>query len=187
VQSGCARDVCFHEIGRRLNAGHALMGRALQLLTDNVNERLEVTLNLLARTVAAVDWANIRQGNRDVYLHLYESSLSVYDDNLRQRSGSYYTPHQVVEEMVRLTEEVLRTRLAKARGYGDESVHIVGPRDGHRHLPAHRHRAGWRGRRPSGTATPWHPTRSAGSPSDCTVSSSRWARSRSPNSARPTC
>jgi type I restriction-modification system DNA methylase subunit len=95
------------------------MGKALQLLTDNVNERFEVTLNLLAGTVAAVDWENIRQGNRDAYLHLYESSLSVYDDSLRQRSGSYYTPHEVVEEMVRLAEEVLRTRLAKARGYGD--------------------------------------------------------------------
>ncbi|MFI0143941.1 type ISP restriction/modification enzyme [Streptomyces globisporus] len=117
----------FHEIGRRLNAGHALMGKALQLLTDNVNERFEVTLNLLSRTVAAVDWETIRQGNRDAYLHLYESFLSVYDDSLRQRSGSYYTPHQVVEEMVRLAEEVLRTRLGKTRGYGDEGVHIVDP------------------------------------------------------------
>ncbi|MCZ7456701.1 type ISP restriction/modification enzyme [Streptomyces sp. WMMC940] len=117
----------FHEIGRRLNAGHALMGKALQLLTDNVNERFEVTLDLLARTVQAVDWETIRRGNRDAYLHLYESFLSVYDDGLRQRSGSYYTPHQVVEEMVRLAEEVLRTRLGKARGYGDESVHIVDP------------------------------------------------------------
>ncbi|WP_051713920.1 type ISP restriction/modification enzyme [Streptomyces sp. NRRL WC-3626] len=117
----------FHEIGRRLHAGHALMGKALQLLTDNVNERFEVTLDLLARTVESVDWETIRQGNRDAYLHLYESFLSVYDDDLRRRSGSYYTPHQVVEEMVRLTEEVLRTRLGKARGYGDDGVHIVDP------------------------------------------------------------
>lgn len=117
----------FHEIGRRLNAGHALMAKALQLLTDNVNERFEVTLGLLARTVGRIEWETIRQGNRDAYLHLYESFLSVYDDRLRQRSGSYYTPHQVVEEMVRLTEEVLRTRLGKTRGFGDESVHIVDP------------------------------------------------------------
>lgn len=121
------RHAGFHEIGRRLHAGHALMGKALQLLTDNVNERFEVTLNLLARTVAAVEWETIRHGNRDAYLHLYESFLSVYDDRLRQRSGSYYTPHQVVEEMVRLAEEVLRTRLGRTHGYGDESVHIVDP------------------------------------------------------------
>ncbi|MFG2257371.1 type ISP restriction/modification enzyme [Streptomyces mirabilis] len=117
----------FHEIGRRLNAGHALMGKALQLLTDSVNERFEVTLHLLARTIGAVDWDSIRDGDRDAYLHLYESFLSVYDDGLRQRSGSYYTPHEVVEEMVRLAEDVLRTRLGKARGFGDEDVHIVDP------------------------------------------------------------
>ncbi|WP_260334622.1 N-6 DNA methylase [Streptomyces beigongshangae] len=117
----------FHEIGRRLNAGHALMGKALQLLTDNVSERFEVTPDLLSRTVARVEWETIRKGNQDAYLHLCESFLSVYDDRLRQRSGSYYTPHQVVGEMVRLTEEVLRTRLGKTRGFGDESVHIVDP------------------------------------------------------------
>ena len=120
-------DTNFHEVGRRLNAGHALMGKALQLLTDNVNERFEVTLHLLARTIGAVEWETIRHGNRDAYLHLYESFLSVYDDGLRQRSGSYYTPHEVVEEMVRLAEDVLRTRLGKARGYGDEDVRIVDP------------------------------------------------------------
>ncbi|MFJ9916874.1 type ISP restriction/modification enzyme [Actinacidiphila glaucinigra] len=120
-------DASLHEVGRRLNAGHALMGKALQLLTDNVNERFEVTLHLLARTIAAVDWRTIRQGNRDAYLHLYESFLSVYDDDLRQRSGSYYTPREVVEEMVRLAEDVLRTRLGKERGYGNEDVHIVDP------------------------------------------------------------
>ncbi|MEU6488375.1 type ISP restriction/modification enzyme [Streptomyces sp. NPDC046887] len=117
----------FHEVGRRLNAGHALMGKTLQLLTDNVNDRFEVTLHLLARTIDAVDWRAIRHGNRDAYLHLYESFLSVYDDKLRQRSGSYYTPHEVVEEMVRLAEDVLRTRLGKERGYGDEGVRIVDP------------------------------------------------------------
>ncbi|WP_245936639.1 hypothetical protein [Streptomyces cahuitamycinicus] len=61
-----------------------------------------MALNCLARTVAAVGWETHRQGNRDAYLRLYESSLSVYDDSLRQRSDSYYTPHPVVEEMVRL-------------------------------------------------------------------------------------
>lgn len=120
-------DTSFHEIGRRLNAGHALMGKALQLLTDNINERFEVTLHLMARTIGAVEWEILRQGDRSAYLYLYESFLSVYDDDLRQRSGSYYTPREVVEEMVRLTEDVLRTRLGKPRGYGDESVHIVDP------------------------------------------------------------
>lgn len=117
----------LHEVGRKLDAGHALMGKSLQLLTDNVNERFEVTLNLLLRTISCVDWPTIRQGNRDAYLHLYENFLTVYDAGLRQKSGSYYTPREVVEDMVRLTEDVLRTRLGKTRGYAETDVRIVDP------------------------------------------------------------
>ncbi|MFE4384024.1 type ISP restriction/modification enzyme [Streptomyces cyaneofuscatus] len=119
--------VGLHDVGRGLNADHALMGRALQLLTDNVNERFSVTLDLLQRTAAKVDWPAIRTGNRDAYLHLYEHFLTVYDAELRQKSGSYYTPHQVVEDMVRLTEAVLRTRLDQQAGFGEEDVRIVDP------------------------------------------------------------
>ncbi|SEC01535.1 N-6 DNA Methylase [Streptomyces sp. 2131.1] len=122
-----APDVGLHDVGRGLDADHALMGRALQLLTDNVNDRFRVTLELLQRTITGVDWAAIRAGNRDAYLHLYENFLTVYDPALRQKSGSYYTPHQVVEEMVRLTEEVLRTRLGQQAGFGEDDVRIVDP------------------------------------------------------------
>ncbi|WCN04292.1 type ISP restriction/modification enzyme [Streptomyces sp. M92] len=119
--------VGLHEIGRKLDAGHALMGRALQLLTGNVNERFDVTLDLLRRTISCVDWETIRRGNRDAYLHLYEDFLTVYDAGLRQKSGSYYTPREVVEEMTRLTEDVLRSRLGKAKGYAEDDVRIVDP------------------------------------------------------------
>lgn len=121
------KESSLHEIGRRLDADHALMGKALQLLTDHVNERFTVTLDLLQRTIAEVDWAAIRAGNRDAYLHLYEHFLTVYDSALRQKSGSYYTPHQVVTEMVRLTEGVLRTRLDQQDGFGGDDVRIVDP------------------------------------------------------------
>ncbi|WP_328492926.1 N-6 DNA methylase [Streptomyces sp. NBC_00414] len=117
----------FHAIGRRLDTDHALMGKALQLLTDNVNERFTVTLDLLTRTIGEVDWPAIRYGNRDAYLHLYEHFLTVYDPALRQQSGSYYTPHEIVEEMVRLTEDVLRTRLGQEAGFGADEVQIIDP------------------------------------------------------------
>jgi hypothetical protein len=122
-----SKEAGLHDIGRLLDDGHALMGKALQLLTDNVNERFTVTLELLRRTIATVDWPAIRSGNRDAYLHLYEHFLTVYDPLLRQRSGSYYTPHEVVEEMVRLTEDVLRTRLNQPDAFGSEGVRIVDP------------------------------------------------------------
>ncbi|MGW1373807.1 type ISP restriction/modification enzyme [Streptomyces sp. NPDC002446] len=119
--------VGLHEVGRRLDAGHALMGKALQLLTDNITESFEVTLDLLIQVIDAIDWEAIRKGRRDAYLHLYESFLEVYDEKLRQQSGSYYTPREVVEEMVRLTEDVLRTRLGRTEGYANPDVRIVDP------------------------------------------------------------
>ncbi|WP_416975596.1 type ISP restriction/modification enzyme [Streptomyces sp. 4F14] len=117
----------LHEIGRRLDSGHALMGKALQLLTDNVTKSFDVTLELLVRVIDAVQWDSIRRGRSDAYLHLYESFLEVYDEKLRQKSGSYYTPREVVEEMVRLTEDVLRSRLDQPRGYAGDDVCIVDP------------------------------------------------------------
>ncbi|MCK9902139.1 N-6 DNA methylase [Frankia sp. Cpl3] len=117
----------LHEIGRQLHAEHALIGSALQMLTDNISKRFLVTLDLLTRTIENVDWPAIRRGNRDAYLHLYENFLTRYDPVLRQRSGSYYTPREIVENMVRLTEEVLRTRLGKEQGYAEPDVRIVDP------------------------------------------------------------
>jgi hypothetical protein len=117
----------LHTIGDKLRADHSLMGRALQLLTDDVARDFRVTLDLLARTVDAVDWNRIRRGGRDTYLHLYEHFLDEYDSALRKRSGSYYTPIEVVEQMVRLTDDVLITRLGKLRGFADPGVFTVDP------------------------------------------------------------
>lgn len=117
----------LHEIGAALGDEHSLMGKALQLLTDDVAADFRVTLDLLVRVVGAVDWPRVRAGRRDTYLHLYEHFLELYDNDLRKKSGSYYTPREVVENMVRLSEEVLVTRLGKARGFRDPDVLTIDP------------------------------------------------------------
>lgn len=117
----------LHEVGDQLGSEHSLMGRALQLLTEAVALDFKVTLDLLVRVVGAVDWDRIRAGRRDLYLYLYENFLAEYDPVLRQASGSYYTPREVVGAMVRLTEDVLRTRLGKDAGFGDPEVLTVDP------------------------------------------------------------
>ncbi|MGW7341033.1 type ISP restriction/modification enzyme [Streptomyces sp. NPDC054808] len=117
----------LHTIGEKLRADHSLMGRALQLLTDDVAVDFKVTLDLLARTVDAVNWKRIRSGGRDTYLHLYEHFLDEYDPALRKSSGSYYTPVEVVEQMVRLTDDVLVTRLGRQHGFADPGVFTVDP------------------------------------------------------------
>ncbi|WP_230977343.1 type ISP restriction/modification enzyme [Georgenia yuyongxinii] len=117
----------LHEIGGDLTGDHSLMGKALQLLTDDVAAEFKVTLDLLVRVVGAVQWDRVRRGRRDTYLHLYENFLEAYDNDLRKQSGSYYTPREVVEEMVRLTEEALISRLGKDRGFRDPDVLTVDP------------------------------------------------------------
>jgi hypothetical protein len=119
--------VSLPQIGEELKADHSLMGRALQLLTIDVAVDFRVTLNLLTRVIGAVDWPRIRAGRRDLYLHLYEHFLEEYDNELRKASGSYYTPREVVEQMVRLTEDALATRLGKASGFADPSVLTIDP------------------------------------------------------------
>ena len=117
----------LHEIGKQLGEGHSLMGRALQLLTDDAAADFRVTLGLLIRVIGAVLWDDIRSGQRDTYLYLYEDFLEEYDAALRRASGSYYTPLRLVEQMTRLTEDVLRTRLKKQSGFLDDSVLTVDP------------------------------------------------------------
>jgi hypothetical protein len=117
----------LHQIGEDLGSDHLLMGKALQILTEGVPARFKPTLDLMVRVVASVDWAKIRVAKEDAYPRLYENFLSVYDEDLRKQSGSYYTPREVVTEMVRLTDDVLRTRLGCAQGYLSPNVLTVDP------------------------------------------------------------
>lgn len=117
----------LHSVGMKLSGEHSLMARSLQLLTDYVAEDFKVTIDLLVRVIDAVDWPKVRAGKRDTYLHLYEKFLDEYDPELRKQSGSYYTPREVVEEMVRLTEDVLVSRLGKTAGFADPDVVTADP------------------------------------------------------------
>ena len=120
----------IHTVGDALGASSALMGRALQLLTDHVEPSFRVSLGTLLRVVSAIDWEKVRGGRRDTYLYLYEEFLEVYDDDLRKSSGSYYTPVDVAEQMVRLTDDVVRTRLQRPEGLGAPGVSVIDPAAG---------------------------------------------------------
>lgn len=116
----------LHEIGQKLGTEHSLMGKALQLLTQDVKGNFLPTLDLLKRVIGAVQWDAVRK-NKDTYLHLYENFLAEYDPELRKDTGTYYTPHEVVDEMVRLAEEALVTKLGKPKGFLDPSVTTIDP------------------------------------------------------------
>lgn len=109
-----ARDIKLGSgIGRaalELRKSNTLIATALRLLTDDPeNQRaLDSALRTLARVLDAVDWAALTHGSADAWLYFYEDFLEVYDNALRKRTGSYYTPPPVVTAMVRLVDEALR-------------------------------------------------------------------------------
>lgn len=93
-----------------LRSSNSLIATALRLLTDDdaVRTALKSALQTLARVLDAVNWTTLTRGDVDAWLYFYEDFLAVYDNTLRKRTGSYYTPPEVVAAMVRLVDEALK-------------------------------------------------------------------------------
>jgi hypothetical protein len=114
-----------------LRKSSSLIGTALRLLTDSpdVQQALDSALRTLTRVPDAVHWPTLTKGDADAWLYFYEDFLAVYDNALRKRTGSYYTPPEVVTAMVRLVDEALRDpRLFGLRqGLASQDVTLVDP------------------------------------------------------------
>lgn len=110
-----------------LRKSNSLIGTALRLLTDDPENQkaLKTSLDTLARVLDAVDWATLTKGDVDAWLYFYEDFLEVYDNDLRKRTGSYYTPPEVVDAMVRLVDEALRDPVLFNRSAGLASTDVT--------------------------------------------------------------
>jgi hypothetical protein len=119
------------QVARQLGQTNSLIGSALRLLTEDAQNQatLETSLGTLTRVLDAVDWPTISKGKPDAWLYFYEDFLEVYDNELRKRTGSYYTPPEVVNAMVRMADEALRspTRFNLATGLASPMVTIADP------------------------------------------------------------
>jgi hypothetical protein len=122
-------DVDLVQAARLLGKTNSLIGTALKILTDNDETRadLKTSLDTLIRVLNVVDWATISKGEPDTWLYFYEEFLEVYDNELRKKTGSYYTPPQVVTEMVRLVDDALQTRFNLPAGFAAPEVTVVDP------------------------------------------------------------
>ncbi len=118
-------------VSRALARTDTLIGSALRLLTDDVSnqEALKTSLATLARVLGAVEWSAIAKGDPEAWLYFYEHFLSVYDNELRKRTGSYYTPPEIVTAMVRLVDEALRDgrRFGVPEGLASTDVTLADP------------------------------------------------------------
>ena len=120
----------LHQVAEELSKTSTLIGAALRLLTDNVEtqQTLKTSLATLTRVLDQVDWGKISKGDPDAWLYFYEEFLAVYDNRLRKLTGSYYTPPEVVQAMVALVHEVLRTpRFALHQGLAAPAVTLADP------------------------------------------------------------
>jgi Type ISP C-terminal specificity domain/N-6 DNA Methylase len=115
---------------QELKKSNSLIGTALRLLTEDTSnqEALKTSLGTLARVLDAVNWHTISKDKPEAWLYFYEDFLEVYDNKLRKRTGSYYTPPEVVSAMVNLVDEVLRGPLfERAAGFAAADVIVADP------------------------------------------------------------
>jgi hypothetical protein len=107
-----------------------LIGTALRLLTDNAENQqtLKTSLGTLTRVLHEVDWQKVSKGEPEAWLYFYEEFLDVYDRQLRKKTGSYYTPPEVVRAMVALVDEALRSqRFGLHAGLASPQVTLADP------------------------------------------------------------
>lgn len=119
----------FDAIAKALGKTDTLIGAALRLLTDQEQAVLGPSLDTLTRVLDVLDWDVIAKGDPEAWLYFYEQFLAVYDNRLRKLTGSYYTPPEVVQAMVRLCDEALKSpgRFNRHKGLADSTVQIVDP------------------------------------------------------------
>jgi len=118
----------LHEVSRKLEGHHTLMGMTLNLLTEHVHRTSAgAAVDMIVRVLGAARWELISDPGKkeDVYLHLYEHFLGVYDPEKRKKTGSYYTPIEVVDFMVRFTDGVLRAAFNRRDGLRNPHVAVI--------------------------------------------------------------
>ena len=129
-----ARDISLadgtEEAAQELRKSNSLIGTALRLLTEDPSnqEALKTSLGTLTRVLNEVNWHTISKDRPEAWLYFYENFLEVYDNTLRKRTGSYYTPPEVVSAMVNLVDEALRGPLfERPAGFAASDVVVADP------------------------------------------------------------
>jgi len=117
--------------GKALSQTNTLIGSALKLLTEPAEEAhlLETSIDTLVRVLDVVNWKVLSKGQPEAWLYFYELFLQSYDTRLRKKTGSYYTPPEVVTAMVRMVDEALiaPNRFDLARGLASPEVSLADP------------------------------------------------------------
>jgi predicted helicase len=105
--------------------------KSLQIIVEDIAEILHVTdVNKILH-----EYHRTGKG-RDPIIHFYETFLTTYDPEIRQRRGVYYTPEAVVGYIVRSIHAILKTHFGLADGLASEDVKLLDPAGGTLTFPA---------------------------------------------------
>lgn len=116
------------EVAESLIGQYGVMGRSLAMVAQPIRRTpVQTAVETITRTLSAVDWDSMATGRSDLYLHLYEHFLTEYDPDLKQASGSYYTPVELVDAMVAWADEAVRARLGRHRGLRESNTSVIDP------------------------------------------------------------
>ncbi|MFN3478915.1 MAG: N-6 DNA methylase, partial [Thermodesulfovibrionales bacterium] len=99
--------------------------KQMEWIVDDISEVLAVTdvFNLL-------DEYFHKHRGKDPVVHFYETFLSEYDPETREKRGVYYTPEPVVSYIVRSLHHILKEHFNKKDGFASPGVTVLDPAAG---------------------------------------------------------
>lgn len=99
-------------------------------------EQLQATVDDIAEVLAVADVKKIlhqyfKEGKgSDPIFHFYETFLTAYNPQERDRRGVYYTPEPVVSYIVRSLDIILKDTFGRQDGFASHSVTVLDPAGG---------------------------------------------------------
>lgn len=91
------------------------------LLTEivNINNNIDEKLIIEELNKFSLDKDLKHIMNKDPYMHFYETFLSYYNPELREKRGVYYTPQSVVNFIINSIDLILKKDFNKNKGFGE--------------------------------------------------------------------
>ncbi len=103
---------------------------------EELPKQMEWIVDDISEVLAVTDVNNIlhkyfHEGKgKDPIIHFYETFLTEYDPETRERRGVYYTPEPVVSYIVRSLHNILKEHFQRKDGFANESVTVLDPAAG---------------------------------------------------------
>lgn len=132
---GFNRREAFHAIPHTIGVLRDLF-RYISLEEEKLSPQLEWIVDDIAEVLAVADVKGLlhqyfHEGKgADPIVHFYETFLSVYDPEERERRGVYYTPEPVVSYIVRSLHQILQEKFGLADGLASPEVTLLDPAAG---------------------------------------------------------